>query len=185
MKKAYLIYKHGDGLTPRLYAFTEDKNMAKRFMNQRKESMFICKKKELTKNELNELKLKHGSSLLLRERGFKTEIDGIKSVTMIIVTEEEDMKVHLYGDDILAKELSKKIDPVSITFNGKLLKALDECMYFYFMKSIFHENYVYQESIMDFLAGIDQDEPIEYILYKYHIDELALFIKLFGYMMKK
>lgn len=172
--KVYFIYKNDKINNPHLYAITDKKDLKNSFMEERKKSLFVVKKKELEKDEYKEF-IRNHSTYLLGRRWFETKPSSSNSlekraVAYITATQSEEMDVFMKMDDVLL-EISKFTDEASIAFNTKLLHALNKLMYFEIKKyrEIIYNTYNY------FTDGVEY-APISDI----KIDALGVFLYLYG-----
>ena len=180
MKKVYFIYKRDKINAPVLYAITDKKELKNSFVEERKKSLFVVKKREISKDEFIELMKQH-SSYLLGRRGFVTkpssEYSALKKLEVVYITatQYEEMEVFTKTDSVIL-DLSKYTDEISACFNRKLIEALYTLKYYdvvsYCNNMLNTYNY-FTEPLVN--VGEDCD---------YRIDELGVFIYLFGYTMK-
>lgn len=175
--KYYLIpEKDVEKRTYRLYAFTNKKEFAERFEEERSEKHFIyAKPVEIEKDEWVKF-AKENRDKLLDYHGFETkgEIDGryVISTVKILCTDSEFSQSN---SESVEEEIC---DVVTITnmpsykiFNKKIIKAL---------RLIQFTKYYKLMSANAYLMENDDD----YSAPEFSVDELACYIKLFHYLYK-
>lgn len=180
--KIYLIMKSTPGMTDVLYAFTKDKKLADKFMNQRDENQFTLHSKKVTKEEYHEFAKDRGG-INLWEASYDTEKDGVKSRVNLVVTHQEDMSIYTCENDIY-RMLARHTHESSNFMNEELLKALHNLLYFFVRKEIMYLDgeWNIKESFIGFLDGLGS---VPTPPFRFKFDELATFIKLYGNTLKK
>lgn len=181
MKKVYFIYKRDKVNAPILYAITDKKELKNSFIEERKKSLFVIKSREISKDEFRDLMREH-SSYLLGRRGFVTkpssEYSGLQKTDVVYITASqfEEMEVFTKTDSIVL-DISRYTDEIAACFNRKVMKALYTLKYYdivsYRNNMLNTYNYFTEP-----LINVDDDNC------DYRIDELGVFIYLFGHTMK-
>lgn len=167
---------------PQLYAITDDKKLAKKFRKTRRMEVFFEKtfqdvdydKKE-TKYKLSDLR-----NYKLTETKLKTKNDENKIVEVPIVCSwYEEIKSVVQACDILEQEYQRCTAYDFRVLKDKYLEVLTDIKYMdRFYRTI--------NQLNDMLAFYTPYfSSVEKSDYDYKVDELALFIKLFGYTLNE
>lgn len=166
--KVYLFYKLYNGLEPTLYAYTNDKIKAQIFKGTRKN--FYAKEKNVSKKEWKSLQSEYGN-LALTSHEFVTKADiGIQRVLQVC-TERELKTILLDGEKLLIKELNRYSLPIDL-FTKNIQDLIERVLNYSKVSNYFEKLMVYPgDSIAE-----------EYPLKKYKLDELGLFLMLYGNM---
>lgn len=168
----YFIYLKREGLTPTLYAVTDKKKLKDSFLRERNPKLFFCKKKSLNKYE--DLNVKEILRRRMLHKSFLITKDDIgKHEVKIVLTEDEELECYT-GDSIALKEISKHVDYQMMYANDDLLKSLNTLLYFHILNT-------YENRDNPFLDC----NPTPIFDVNYSVDTLGLFIKLYGYTLKK
>lgn len=182
---AYFIYKT-TCIKPHLYAIANKKEYCDRFMKERNNDMFTFIEKYVTKDDYNEF-LSHHSEYELGLRQFKTkdkEIDN-ETVALVLATSREEMETYVKMDMVLS-ELSQWCYPITSSFNQELLDSLGDLgfivMYNFRLKRLLIDRNPFFSPDR---LGISPEDHIQLQKFPFKIDELAVFLKLFGYTFKK
>lgn len=155
-----MFYKHGNGLEPELYAFTDDKLRAEAFQSFRKNLIMI--KKDCEKKDFQKMKDRIRQYEIIPHE-FKTSADRMGSTKVYqLATEREIHNILLNSDSILLRELNKYTFPIDI-FNKDMRESLE--------KIGFLQAYLYREEYIVYNGDISYNDTFEYA-----IDELGLFL---------
>ncbi len=180
--KIWLIYLKMDGLTPMLYAFTNNKDYYKEFKSERNKNVFKYEEKEVSKDEYYSFANKH-RNINLKPAYFETcnetKYDYVRNVVKLMCTYNEESSV-LINYDYINHEISKSTDELALLCNTKVLQALDDLYYFDFLKQKM-ERYGYTSDLSYMLNGRDMEFNESPIDYSY--DYLMIFIKRYGHLM--
>lgn len=172
----YFIYKHSDGLEPYLYAITDKKDLRDSFFQERKKSMFISKKKEITKDKYTIICSRY-SQYILGRKGYKTKsfssLNDTEIVYLVSTNKEESSIIE--KEDKVFLHIGQFTDEDAKYFNDEILKALDTLMYFDMYK---YTNLMY--NIDDYFTS-----GICIMPDKYKLDEFGVFLYLFGNTLDK
>ena len=175
--------KHRGFDTTSLYAYTNDKKVAKEFREQRKSKfIYMFKREGFSKEAWDELNLKFGK-LKIIEGHFYTKNedgDGKKPVTVLCTMKEEE-SVYLYADSLWLDPPQLFIDPRA--FKKKYLVALETLLYmkfycFYAIKRVQNADYFYEP----YYSNFHNEGSFIYEEFKEHFydyDELRIFLKLY------
>lgn len=186
--KIYLFYIKLKNLEPYLYAYTNNKEYYRKFKKERNEDIFIIREKDINKENYYDFAKKH-SNINLKECMFETYIDEgdeyKRDIVRLICTYNEESSVIL-NFDMVSKEISKSTNRIAVAFNYEIKKALDDLYYFDFLKqkvdreiNMYNATYGASYEYLDYLEDINES-PIGY-----NYDYLAIFIKMYGYTLKK
>lgn len=174
--KVYLFYIFADGFNeshvPILYAYTNNKEYAKRFRETRNMDIFIEDVKHVDKSEYNELTMNfhNRGSMLVETKLLTSHKHELTKVNMIMTQHEEDVCI-LKTDDVF-EELAKYTSIQAVCFNDDVIDALNTLYYFDIMKMYSAKSLgIYNENF-----NIPKDTMI--------VDQLQFFILKFGYTMK-
>lgn len=181
----WLYYIKLKGLTPALYAYTNNKQYHKKFEKERNSEIFIVKEKEVSKQEFYNFSAKH-TNLNLKSCLFETytedEDEYKRNIVELVCTYNEESSVIL-NFEYINKEVAKSTNEVSMSFNKELMSALDKLYYYDFLKQKMNaEDYTNMlEYNKTYLDGINDmsDTP-----FGYNYDYLAIFVKMYGYTLK-
>lgn len=170
--KIYLIYKRTEGLMPFLYAYTHKKYLKELFEEERDMSLFSITKKDIEKDEYAKFKKEH-SSLELGRRGFYTKSDDDslsgKEVVYITATSSEEMDVYVKTDKVFL-ELGRFIVHEAEIMNDDIKEALMILYYF---------------DVMRFNSELEMLHFDPHPIQNFNVDELAVFLYLFGNTLKR
>ena len=165
--KVYLFYQVVPNLEPVLYGFTSDKLRADIFKLYRPKLKQIIK--DVPKKDYNEMRDKlRGKEIIPHEFETRNNHFGSTKVSQI-ATEHEVMNIILHKEELVLQELSKHTLPIEI-FASDTKKALKRLQ----MESV---NKYLEEIII--YPGDRKSIPE----LKFKVDELGLFVQLYGYMM--
>lgn len=164
-----------------LYAITNDKTLAEKFMSQRNMDRFLLFKTKMKRkdyaiyaNRRRNTVLKEASLITAINKGTKKE----KTINVkVVMTEDEDMMITddpyipcIQNDDGFWSCIGSIICNTSI-FKKKYKKALEY---------IFWKDH-YKLYVQYFIQNLDiDDEADDYSVPSYYIDELGLFVDTFG-----
>lgn len=189
--KVYAYYLKLPSLTPRLYAFTDQKDLAKGFEDQREPSMFIRKKFEMKKKDYFVFKHDYPNSQLTSTQLLsKDSNDPTKRTLVPIICTWEEEKNTISSQDSIYPEMFAKymFDPSKFTI--EIQRALYILGYFDMYKWLYSSGYIYEmldESIYDGVMDIkydDTDECIGVVNRIPEVDDFAVFMMLYGHTMK-
>lgn len=163
--KVYIYYQHKTKtqkiVPPRIYGFTDDKEIAKKFELTRDMDQFHLKKVKMSTDEYKMFSYKYGQCYL-KLSGFSTNIKNFgKDIVFLVTTELEEEQTYLKADNIL-KELAKYTLMDGAYFNTDILKALNKLNYFALYKFYsMDEYYLYNgfnpTEVNHFDLGIEYD----------------------------
>ena len=164
-----------------LYALTNNKKLAKEFMNQRNMDMFILRKSKMEEDEYITFANRNSSSVLSpyeytyydRNNNFK-ECD-----TTIVSTWNEREILSAIMDDTAQIDETLSYDVVPFIFDKKYVKALDTLGYVAFWKLYGNVN-----KYRDVLTEEELDFADDYSFPDVKYDEVSLFINMYSYTMK-
>ena len=148
-----------------IYAYSDDEEIADLFMSIRDMNKFTMKKKKLTTSEINQLSNNHMHGYL-QEVSIKTQMDGKLSDYNIALTMLEMIMIGQEGTTMSTNIFQYMRIPPFI-FSDKYLKSLTTFKY-----SNMYIHYLFGDKIKTPVSPFHQD-----------IDELAIFVKLFGHML--
>jgi hypothetical protein len=148
-----------------IYAYADDKEIANLFMSIRDMNKFIMKKKKLTTSEINRLSSDHMHGYL-QNMTIKTQINGKISNYSIALTMLEMIVIGQEATSISANIFQYMTIPPFI-FSDKYMKILTLFKY-----SNMYIHYLFGDKVNTPLSPFHQN-----------IDELAIFIKLYGNML--
>ena len=183
--KVWLYYIKLKGLTPALYAYTNNKQYHNKFEKERNNEIFIVKEKEVTKQDFYNFSARH-SNLNLKSCLFETyteEEDGYKrNIVELVCTYNEESSVIL-NFEYINKEVAKATSEVAMSFNNEVMSALNKLYYYDFLKQkMYNEDYInmleYNKTYLDGINNMS-DTP-----FGYSYDYLNIFIKMYGYTLK-
>lgn len=161
----YKIIRHKDkGIHPYPYAITKDKKLKNKFLEQRDSSKFEVIKEQVSSHA--DLPTNY-NDLYLVERELYSKEGHVK----LILTGKEDMDCTLKAEDIVPEEMSKYISVPLFSFSKKVIDALNMLGYGFFatFNPNTHDRYFISSS--NFC--------------NYKIDELSVFLKLYGWTLKQ
>lgn len=168
MKKIYMFYLiYPESNESILYAWTDDKEYAKRFKEFRNMDVFIEKKKEFKQDDYN-LFNKHYSGMRLINSLYKTNSHNIIE---IVSTKIEEENVFIKSDRILEEMAKYTIDLFMV--KNTYLKSLNKLNYFYIYKYYHQNNSYFYEGISINKDCIDID-----------FDQFSLFVYFNKYTLK-
>jgi hypothetical protein len=173
-----MFYRITKGLTPILYAFTNDKELYQAFKEERDMKKFIIQKKEIKEDEYKKFADKYRGCVLGR-RGYLTKPPssdylGKRYHLKIVSTWDEEMQSYIQGESVY-HFLREYIDPIATYFNTDILKALNTLGYFNVMKFVTPE--------LNFLDGVIDRE--NFLSFDYDVDAFSVFNALYGNTFKK
>jgi hypothetical protein len=176
--KIYMFFRIVKGLTPILYAFTNDKEYYDAFKNERDMNKFIIQKKEIKDDDYDKFADKYKGCVLGR-RGYLTKPPssdylGKRYHLKIVSTWDEEMTSYMQSESVY-HFLSKYTDPIASYFNKDLLKALNTLGYFNVMK--------FTNPELNFLDGIHLRDKLMDI--DYEVDMFSVFNSLYGNTFRK
>jgi hypothetical protein len=127
--RAWMVYKNIPNLRPIFYAFTDNKQLVKRFKYERKNELFTIVEHEISTHEYNKfIDERYKYRLVLSN--FITRNDHLSTVHVeLVVPETEILEVYLRGEEI-TKELEKYTSNISSCFSDDLKDNLGEIGYF-------------------------------------------------------
>lgn len=165
--KVYLFYQTIPNLEPVLYGFTSDKLRAAIFKLYRPKLKEVIK--DVSKKDYTEMKDKlRGKEIIPHDFQTRNDHFGIGKVSQI-ATEHEVMNIILHKEELVLKELSKYTLPLEI-FSSDMRKNLRR-IYMDIVNKYWEEIILY--------PGDNKNIPY----WKFKVDELGLFVQLYGYMM--
>lgn len=165
--KVYLFYQTIPNLEPVLYGFTSDKLRAAIFKLYRPKLKQIIK--DVPKKDYNEMRDKlRGKEIIPHEFETRNNHFGKTKVSQI-ATEHEVMNIILHKEELVLQELSKHTLPLEI-FTTDMRKTLKKL----YMDSV---NRCWEEVVI--YPGDRKTLP----KVRFKVDELGLFVQLYGYMM--
>lgn len=153
-----------------MYAITTDEDLFDGFQRQRDPSLFIYKERKIKKDESSLIPPRYWLGKKELKTKDKNSVTGFDFVPMILTYGEEFELVA--KSDRIHEEMIKYVSRDAIVFNDEIIKALDTLYFWQFLK-------IAQSSPL--LSGID----VDYDFMAYEVDQLSLFIKLFGYTLRK
>ena len=148
-----------------VYAYADDKDIANLFMSIRDMNKFIMKKKKLTTSEINRLSSDHMHGYL-QTITIKTQIDGKVSDYTIALTMLELIMIGQESTS-LSTNIFQYMTISPFIFADKYMKSL----------TLFR----YSNMYIHYLFGNKINAPLPQ--FYQNIDELAIFIKLYGNML--
>ena len=116
-----------------LYAYTYEKKIIKKFKKQRNMEMFMIVRKELTRNQVNDLYKRYRELILvdveLKTRGFQKKVAKVS----LVITMKEKFIVESRHNRYVFMPHSIIDDPFNINiFKYEYVEALKSCLYKYF-----------------------------------------------------
>lgn len=179
----YVFYYKDPGFddSVRLYAYTEDKDLMKRFKEERNMDRFLFKKiEDVTKSEYKKFQADHGREKLhigtFYTRDRITYENRVPVKVLCTYGEEEEVFMraeHVWG------ELSKYLFDARI-FNDEIITALGKLLFmkfygFYFIRNTKYADYFYKP----YLSSIEDEDGfiINDFAHEYVYDDLRLFLK--------
>lgn len=183
--KLYLFYKKIEGLEPSLYAYTDDKDLYKEFKKDRDMNIFEVKKLEVTEEQFLFYENKYRGYVLGR-RGYQTSPSSSNSLqkrdhVFIVSTYKEEMDTYMKSDDITSF-LYKYTNSLSFDVNEELMNALNTLGYYKVMKMGNSDSLPFLEGVF---PTLNYNLSINDLFKEIKPDMLFIFVKLFGYTMKK
>lgn len=165
--KVYLFYQVIPNLESVLYGFTSDKLRAAIFRLYRPKLKQIIK--DVPKKDYNEMRDKlRGKEIIPHEFETRNDHFGSKKVSQI-ATEHEVMNIILHKEELALKELSKYTLPIEI-FSSDMRKDLRRV----YMDTVNR----YCEEVVVYPGDIKNIPELNF-----KIDELGLFVQLYGHLM--
>ena len=125
-KSTWIIYKYDEIYGYELYAYSTEKKLVKKFIEERNMKLFKIKKEKLTHEEIQDLDKETNSSYLTILIG-KTKLGSHGSEVIdfeLVVTKEEKVCTDNVSYNNLCSELWKHTWINPLIFNDKLIKAL-------------------------------------------------------------
>lgn len=165
----------------RLYAYTDNKEYAKTFKEDRDMDKFTCIKKKLTKDEFNQIEGRFGRLKLTYGSFYtKSEIFGKRVPVKFLCTFDEEESV-IFKAEQLWDEYKDILFDASI-FTDEYVKALEKLMFmkfygFYVIKYKEYADYFYQPYYSNY--GPVEGLIMEEFKNSYQYDDLRLFLKFF------
>ena len=169
---------------PSIYAISNDKELIKEFKNSRNMNKFIIRNIKISKEEFNSIKKKH-LNYFLKKSFFKTYNmnSSLPKVVHIITTYKEELDVFQKSDVIITSYLPDFPDEM-YTFNDNITEILKKLVY-YNMLSFYAVEKKWQYENMIYFENDIGEGDYEYTGDDFfEIDELNLFIKLYGDTLK-
>ena len=187
--KLYLFYRKNpdeyDNLNS-IYAYTEDKEYADKFIEDRNMDMFIYKKQNVSKSEFKDIKSKYWK-YQLKEGSFYTFTNSEireKVIVTIICTWAEESSIQINGDKMW-QEYSRNLFDCK-AFKSEYIRALEKLLFvkfytFYNLKYDVYADYFYNPYVNAYSA--------EELIYddfsnSFTYDELKLFIRFYKWSFK-
>lgn len=174
--KVYFLYLLREGFEPSLYAYTTKKEVKNNFLEERNKNMFYTKEVEMNKKEFFDFESTKKDYELAR-RGYESKSSPslISESIHIYITSTgfEEIDVYQKSDQFIY-ELAIHDIPYAEILNKEVLKSLDELYYFKIQKWVTIDNY--------FFSGV---QPFDFDSLNLKPDMFSIFIKLYGYTMKK
>lgn len=190
--KLWMFFKIATGYNfeqhpPQFYAWTDDKVLADIFKKSRNmDKVFRCKTVEVSKSVYNNLSLKHSKKRLV-SGGLATKTDNmVNTYIRMVMTEDEEFKCSINGEDLMVYDAGKILRNYASRYieylKPKYLDILNNFRMFEYL--------VYTGSVdtnNDFYSSIV--DTAESGIYRYRelpqADSAAIFIALYGYMIKE
>lgn len=176
MKKVYLIYEIIDSDVPYLFGYCKNKDDIDRFKEERNMDYYIIKELKISKEEIMTKRIPE-----LKRRGLKTFNKEFweNDVVYLELTSKEEMETCLLKTDWIINEISKFTHEWVRVLNESSLNILNELCYFHF-----YSNKLINEGIRDDGFVNSDSFSTDILSDNYKLDELGIFIKLYGYKMK-
>lgn len=169
--KYYLFYlierdENQIEISRKLYAYTDDKKIAKKFKEERDNNQFHMVTMYPSKEEIHDIALEY-KDLILSDKGLKffNSKTGVSTPGSLVMTREEYLTVHRRASSLILQELPIHTWISPYIFKQKTFEALDTLGYVSFYKEI--------------ESGYSEDE-ISVVA-----DEVAIFIHYFGKTLKE
>lgn len=170
--KVYIYY---DANLKSIYAFTDNKNLAKTFERERNMKVFVKKVVEMTRDEFLQFELTRGR-YCLAERFYQTRdtSTGIQKIRHVAIVGPEHEENTVFSKSMsVCDEAAKFYNPLIATLNDEYLKALAVLQYW---------------DIMRMSNVISPYKPEEDILCEapsdMEVDSFELFLLLYGHTFK-
>ena len=172
--KVTLFLKIGDARgafpKPQLYAYSHDKTLVKSFKESRNMDLFIEKVENMDKKQYDYFRLKNKATQLIPTE-LMTKSDksftGVEEIPITLTYHEEEF-IFLRQDSIF-NEMARFVDYSSMSFEDKIIDALDALSYF---------------DIYNFFYNCDLSCSAPNSITDLLIDRFALFMFFFGQTMK-
>ena len=168
-----LFYKIGDAVgsyaEPVLYAYTNNKILAKTFKQTRKMDSFIIKEKDIDDDEFYQLCVRRPSNLLIKSTLLTKDFDSFNNcgtVTMALTKIEEETAV--FKSEFVYEQLYRSLTDYAFLLNDEIINALKILGYWDFYK--------YQSKSMDEQLYLSNLETFEMV----HVDQFEVFMFFFG-----
>lgn len=168
--KYYFFYEVEEGEEPELYAYTDDKSLAKEFELERDMNIFFKKKTEITKDEVNILAKDYKEMRLSILEGYTKDINNISKLIdfSLVVTELEKLTIISKYDEIINYDLCVYSRNTPFVFKKDIFKALEYLDYNY-----------------NFMIMYEPESADDYYQYDYELDLFGAFVYLFGKYLRK
>ena len=175
-------------LEPFLYAFTTDDELADKFLRSRNEDLFVYMHDKVTKEQYFDMRHKfHHKELTKTQFKTRSTLDECKmSKVTMVVTQEEDMRVATYQEDLLvhlkvADFMFENPQVLSLEVN----KALNALGFFSIYRWLYNLQYLHKDLDPLFagvgLAGVlGTEEEYREFFENFDYDELEIFLTLYG-----
>lgn len=177
--KVYMFYMQFDnGLSPRLYAFTDSKKERDEFCLTRDMNLFHEKVVSMDKNKWCEMNSYFGYCKLYYHDCRTKDLDSYRLTTVrILMTSEETTNILLGPEEILPLRFKDIMIDTSI-FTNEINESLFHLGYFYIYQWLYMNQYIYVP-LSDKFAGINNEMTAlrgDHFIY----DEYKLFMRLYG-----
>lgn len=174
--KVYFLYLLREGLEPTLYAYTTKKQVKEDFLEERNEKMFYIKEVEMSKKDFFDFESTKKEYELAR-RGYESKSSPslTSEPTHIYITSTGYEEIDTYEkSDQFIYELAIHDIPYVEILNKEVLNILNNLYYFEIQKWATVDNY--------FFSGV---KSFDFDSLNLKPDMFSIFIKLYGYTMKK
>jgi len=173
--KYYLYYLYDENIDDNveLYAYTDNKELAKQFEKERDMNLFHKRVMKFDRSTVNNLVKYNQPNNLMLMNGYTKDIDnpGIPVPFSLVVTEAEEMSLISSYDSFISYEIFSMARVNPFCFNKKIFNALKYIDY------VYSYMYCYEpEKIEDIFPNAQYD---------YEFDIFGGFIKAFGKYLRK
>lgn len=132
MSRYYLIYFSDDfqprtdiGIYSRLYAYTDNKQLIKRFKSERNLKKFMIKKEDLTSYDLRVIHDVNPSGYLEEVEGYTKSLHtGIKEKVTVLMSHSENIFINRMGQGVILSDLWENTECNPYVLKSKYLDAL-------------------------------------------------------------